>query len=107
MPYNADVAITGSYDEVKKIEIPGLLWGERVTVTNGPYGLKGIQFGCVIEDALVKTDDIEEAIETLGMKGDLREKYINMRRNGELDDYEDEWEQKMVGSVRVISFNKI
>eukprot|EP01053_Blabericola_migrator_P006605 Blabericola_migrator_1__6604@NODE_332_length_9696_cov_191_326202_g268_i0_p5_GENE_NODE_332_length_9696_cov_191_326202_g268_i0NODE_332_length_9696_cov_191_326202_g268_i0_p5_ORF_typecomplete_len211_score64_29EF1_GNE/PF00736_19/6_3e03EF1_GNE/PF00736_19/6_7e17DUF739/PF05339_11/0_26DUF3967/PF13152_6/12_NODE_332_length_9696_cov_191_326202_g268_i09751607 len=108
MPYDGEVDITGIYETmIKKIEIDGLVWGVPCTVVNGPFGLKGLQFGCVVEDDKVKTDDIEEAIEILGLSKEDADKYVAMRRDGSLDDYEDEWPGKLVGTVKVVSFQKI
>eukprot|EP01056_Protomagalhaensia_sp_Gyna25_P000285 Protomagalhaensia_sp_Gyna_25__284@NODE_1133_length_2154_cov_148_251537_g899_i0_p2_GENE_NODE_1133_length_2154_cov_148_251537_g899_i0NODE_1133_length_2154_cov_148_251537_g899_i0_p2_ORF_typecomplete_len190_score57_31EF1_GNE/PF00736_19/2_4e16_NODE_1133_length_2154_cov_148_251537_g899_i0110679 len=108
MPYDSDVDITGIYEsKIKTIEIDGLVWGVPFSVTSGPFGLKGLQFGCAIEDDKVKTDDIEEAVETIGLSPEDKEKYVAMRRDGSLDDYEEEWEGKLVGTVKVVSFQKI
>eukprot|EP01055_Gregarina_sp_Pseudo9_P002824 Gregarina_sp_Pseudo_9__2823@NODE_3056_length_770_cov_89_861833_g2787_i0_p1_GENE_NODE_3056_length_770_cov_89_861833_g2787_i0NODE_3056_length_770_cov_89_861833_g2787_i0_p1_ORF_typecomplete_len203_score68_22EF1_GNE/PF00736_19/6_3e03EF1_GNE/PF00736_19/7_2e18Rtf2/PF04641_12/10_NODE_3056_length_770_cov_89_861833_g2787_i036611 len=108
MPYDAEKDITGLYEsDIKKIEIEGLVWGVPFSVVNGPFGLKGLQFGCVVEDEKVKTDDIEEAIETIGMKPEDAKKYIEMRHDGSLDDHDEEWEGKLIGTVKVVSFQKI
>eukprot|EP01057_Protomagalhaensia_wolfi_P005809 Protomagalhaensia_wolfi_Nauph_80__5808@NODE_724_length_2067_cov_141_518245_g540_i0_p2_GENE_NODE_724_length_2067_cov_141_518245_g540_i0NODE_724_length_2067_cov_141_518245_g540_i0_p2_ORF_typecomplete_len255_score69_55EF1_GNE/PF00736_19/6_7e03EF1_GNE/PF00736_19/9_2e03EF1_GNE/PF00736_19/6_4e16Ribosomal_60s/PF00428_19/0_013Ribosomal_60s/PF00428_19/1_9e03Ribosomal_60s/PF00428_19/1_8e04SMODS/PF18144_1/0_065SMODS/PF18144_1/5_1e03DUF2204/PF09970_9/0_064_NODE_724_length_2067_cov_141_518245_g540_i060824 len=108
MPYDSEVDITGIYEtKIKTIEIDGLVWGVPFSVINGPFGLRGLQFGCAIEDDKVKTDDIEEAVETIGLSPEDKEKYIAMRRDGSLDDYEEEWEGKLVGTVKVVSFQKI
>eukprot|EP01054_Gregarina_sp_Poly1_P003115 Gregarina_sp_Poly_1__3114@NODE_1877_length_3152_cov_86_092382_g1218_i0_p5_GENE_NODE_1877_length_3152_cov_86_092382_g1218_i0NODE_1877_length_3152_cov_86_092382_g1218_i0_p5_ORF_typecomplete_len109_score24_67EF1_GNE/PF00736_19/2_4e17_NODE_1877_length_3152_cov_86_092382_g1218_i027413067 len=108
MPYSDETDITGLYEsQIKKIEIDGLVWGVPFSILDGPFGLKGLQFGCVIEDEKVKTDDIEESVEVLGMSEENATKYIEMRRTGALDDYEEEWEGKLVGTVKVVSFQKI
>lgn len=107
MPYDAEKPITEVYADIKQIAIDGLLWGQPFTVINGPFGLKGIQFGCVIEDEKVKLVDIEEAVETLGMSGEAKEKFLEMRRSGDLEDYDDEWPGKIIGSTKIVSFQKI
>lgn len=108
MPYDADKPITHLFESaIKHIKIDGLIWGVPFSIVNGPFGLKGLSFGCVVEDDKVKTDDIEEAVETIGMSPDDKQKYIDLRRNGDLEDYEDEWPGKLIGTVKVTSFQKI
>ncbi len=49
---------------VRAIEVDGLLWGASQLVAVG-YGIKKLQIGCVVEDAKVSTDDLEERIMSL------------------------------------------
>lgn len=108
MPYDAELDITTLYEEViKKIEMDGLIWGQPFTIVNGPFGLKGIQFGCVIEDAKVTLDMIDDALALIGVKEEEKEKYLELKRTGELEDYEEEWEGKKLGNIEVVSFQKI
>ncbi|EZG78203.1 putative elongation factor [Gregarina niphandrodes] len=108
MPYDAEKDISQMYEtHIKKIEIDGLVWGPTGKVAAGPFGLTTLIFGCAIEDEKVQLEAIEEAVEVLGMTPEDAAKYCEMRRTGELEDYEEEWPGKLIGTVKVTSFNKI
>lgn len=48
--------------QVKTIEMDGLLWGASKLVPIG-YGIKKLQVICVVEDAKVSIEELQEKIE--------------------------------------------
>jgi len=60
-PWDDETDMTELEANVRKIEMPGLLWGQSKLVPIG-YGIKKLQINCVIEDDLVSLDELEEQI---------------------------------------------
>ncbi|KAG0209696.1 Translation elongation factor 1 beta [Mortierella sp. GBA30] len=64
-PWDDETDMVELEKNVRKIEMPGLLWGQSKLVPLG-YGIKKLQINCVIEDDLVSLDVLEEQITSDG-----------------------------------------
>ncbi|KAF9177761.1 Translation elongation factor 1 beta [Haplosporangium sp. Z 11] len=60
-PWDDETDMKELEDNVRSIEMEGLLWGQSKLVPIG-YGIKKLQINCVIEDELVSLDVLEEKI---------------------------------------------
>lgn len=60
-PWDDETDMAEMERRVRSIEADGLLWGASKLVPVG-YGIKKLQIGCVVEDAKIGTDFLEEEI---------------------------------------------
>ena len=60
-PWDDETDLKAMEDAVRGITMDGLVWGSSKLVPVG-YGIKKLQITCVVEDAKVGTDDLEEQI---------------------------------------------
>jgi len=60
-PWDDETDLKAMEDAVRGITMDGLVWGVSQFVPVG-YGIKKLQITCVVEDAKVGTDDLEEQI---------------------------------------------
>ena len=63
-PWDDETDMVELERQVREIETDGLLWGAGKLVAVG-YGIKKLQFCCVVEDDKVGTDFLEEQITNL------------------------------------------
>lgn len=62
-PYEAETDLDALAKEILKIEMDGLFWKTEYKKEPIAYGVSKILIGCVIEDAKVSSDDLQEKIE--------------------------------------------
>ena len=79
-PWEADTDLKMVWNEIRKFEKEGLVWGESFKLEPVAYGIMKLVMTCSIVDSLILMDDITDAIEAL-------EQYVQ--------------------SVQVLSMNKI
>ena len=60
-PWDNETDMDAMLKSVKTIEMDGLLWGASKLVPVG-YGIKKLQVMCVVEDAKVSIDELQEKI---------------------------------------------
>jgi translation elongation factor EF-1beta len=60
-PWDDETSMETMEESVRSIEMEGLLWGSSKFVPIG-YGIRKLQITCVIEDAKVSIDSLEEII---------------------------------------------
>merc|ERR1712227_936977 len=60
-PWDDETDMDAMLKSVKTIEMDGLLWGASKLVPVG-YGIKKLQVMCVVEDAKVSIDELQEKI---------------------------------------------
>ena len=60
-PWDDETDMDAMLAAVKSIEMEGLLWGANKLVPVG-YGIKKLQVMCVVEDAKVSIDELQEKI---------------------------------------------
>jgi translation elongation factor EF-1beta len=60
-PWDDETDMVALEKLVRQIEMDGLIWGTSKLVAIG-YGIKKLQIACVVEDAKVATDDLDEKI---------------------------------------------
>lgn len=60
-PWDDETDLKAMEESVRGITMDGLVWGTSKLVAVG-YGIKKLQITCVVEDAKVGTDDLEEKI---------------------------------------------
>lgn len=63
-PWDDETDLEAMVEGVKAIEIDGLVWGGHQFIPIG-YGIKKLQINCVVEDAKVSMDDVQEQIADL------------------------------------------
>ncbi|KAA8900529.1 hypothetical protein TRICI_006198 [Trichomonascus ciferrii] len=61
-PWDDETDLEEMLANVKSIEMDGLVWGGHQFISIG-FGIKKLQINCVVEDAKVSTDDLQEQIE--------------------------------------------
>ena len=61
-PWDDETDMDAMLTQVKTIEMDGLLWGASKLVPIG-YGIKKLQVICVVEDAKVSIEELQEKIE--------------------------------------------
>jgi len=61
-PWDDETDMKAMEEAVRKIEMPGLLWGAARLVPLA-YGIKKLQISCVVEDDQVSIDALQEEIE--------------------------------------------
>merc|ERR1712035_280831 len=61
-PWDDETDMDEMLKNVKSIEMDGLVWGANKLVPIG-YGIKKLQVMCVVEDAKVSVDELQEKIE--------------------------------------------
>jgi len=61
-PWDDETDLAKMEEEVRTIQIEGLVWGASKLVPVG-YGIRKLRITCVVVDDLVSTDDIQEQIE--------------------------------------------
>jgi len=64
-PWDDETDMEAMQKEVRKITMDGLLWGAAKLVPLA-YGIQKLQISCVVEDAIVSVDLLQEQIEALG-----------------------------------------
>lgn len=62
-PWDSETDLDALAAEILKIEMEGLFWKTEYKKEPIAYGIFKLQVGCVIEDALISTDDLQEKIE--------------------------------------------
>ena len=62
-PYEAETDLDALASKILAIEMDGLFWKTEYKKEPIAYGVNKIVIGCVVEDAKVSTDDLQEAIE--------------------------------------------
>lgn len=62
-PYEAETDLDALADKIIKIEMDGLIWKTEYKKEPIAYGVHKLIVGCVIEDAKVSVDDIQEKME--------------------------------------------
>lgn len=62
-PYEAETDLDALAKEILKIEMDGLMWKTEYKKEPIAYGVNKLQIGCVVEDAKISTDDLQEKIE--------------------------------------------
>ncbi|KAH6935397.1 hypothetical protein HPB50_005557 [Hyalomma asiaticum] len=74
-PWDDETDMKAMEENVRRIEMDGLLWGASYTAANGTrplivaklvplaYGIKKLQIVCVVEDDKVSIDELQEKIE--------------------------------------------
>jgi len=62
-PYEAETNLDDLAAKILKIEMDGLFWKTEYKKVPIAFGVEKIVIGCVIEDAKVSADDLQEAIE--------------------------------------------
>ena len=60
-PWDDETDMKGMLESVKSIQMEGLIWGANKLVPVG-YGIKKLQIMCVVEDAKVSIDELQEKI---------------------------------------------
>ena len=60
-PWDDETDMAKLEENIRSIEMDGLLWGTGKLVAIG-YGIKKLQITCVIEDDKVMMDDLEEKV---------------------------------------------
>lgn len=63
-PWDDETDLEAMVEGVKAIDIDGLVWGGHQFIPIG-YGIKKLQINCVVEDAKVSMDDVQEQIADL------------------------------------------
>lgn len=61
-PWDDETDLEQMTANVKAIEMDGLSWGAHQLIPIG-FGIKKLQVNCVVEDAKVSLDDLQQAIE--------------------------------------------
>ncbi len=62
-PYEAETNLDDLAAKILKIEMDGLFWKTEYKKVPIAFGVEKIVIGCVIEDAKVSADDLQESIE--------------------------------------------
>jgi len=108
-PIDDTVDLDKLFAMIKEIKIEGLTWGECGKKVPLAYTLFKLQVSCTILDELVNTDDIIEQIEVLGMDEKSAKEYIKKKDaiNEDDDDDDEEYENSLVSSAEIVSFNKL
>jgi len=60
-PWDDETDMAALEKDVRSIEMDGLLWGTSKLVAVG-YGIKKLRIACVVEDAKISTEDLEDKI---------------------------------------------
>ncbi|CCH62084.1 hypothetical protein TBLA_0G01380 [Henningerozyma blattae CBS 6284] len=61
-PWDDETNLDEMLANVKAVEMDGLVWGASQFIPIG-FGIKKLQINCVVEDAKVSMDDLQQAIE--------------------------------------------
>ena len=64
-PWEKETDLDELAKEILKIEMDGLFWKTEYKKDPIAFGVNKLVIGCVIEDAKVSTDDLQEKIEAL------------------------------------------
>lgn len=62
-PYEAETNLDELAKKILAIELDGLFWKTEYKKAPIAYGVEKLVIGCVIEDAKVSADDLQEKIE--------------------------------------------
>ncbi len=62
-PYEAETDLDALFKKIRAIEMDGLVWKEEYKKDPIAYGVCKLVIGCVLEDAKVSVDDLQEAIQ--------------------------------------------
>jgi elongation factor 1-beta len=62
-PYEAETDLDALFKKIVEIQMDGLLWKQDYKKDPIAYGVCKLVVGCVIEDAKVSADDLQEAIQ--------------------------------------------
>jgi translation elongation factor EF-1beta len=62
-PWETETDLDALFLKIKAIEMDGLIWKEEYKKEPIAYGINKLVVGCVIEDAKVSTEDLQEKIE--------------------------------------------
>ena len=62
-PWEADCDLVMVFNEIRKFEMEGLVWGQAHELVPVAYGIKKLVMQCVIVDSLVLMDDVTDNIE--------------------------------------------
>lgn len=109
-PAAADTNLDEVLQQVKKIHMEGLTWGEGFKKVPVAFGLYKLQVQCVIVDDLVNTNALVDMIEEIGMTEEEKKKRETEREEAEGQDEDEEDEDEEMGlvqSAEIVSFNKL
>jgi translation elongation factor EF-1beta len=62
-PYEAETDLKEVATKILAIDVDGCIWKTEYKIEPIAYGVNKLIIGCVIEDAKVSTDDLQERIE--------------------------------------------